>query len=129
MSSHIACGTFMQAFVPAGSAGVNMLQPVAAAPITRAISKPIDRIRSTSLRVLDPDDDLVARELRDAIDAPRLDVDDDKVLDTDARLALDIDAGLDREDGPSWERLVGAPAPEPGQLVRREPDSMPQAVP
>src|SRR5215208_1411979 len=70
----------------------------------------------------DADDDLVARELRDAIHASGIDLHHDEILDPDASFALQIDARLDGEHGPAWQRLVRAAAPEARELVRREPD-------
>jgi len=58
----------------------------------------------------------------------RRDVDADQVLDPDARLALEVDAGLDREHRRARELDLGGALAQAGQLVGREADPVAGAV-
>src|SRR5437764_1582465 len=78
--------------------------------------------RPGKLDLLRPDDDLVAREVGEALHAAGVDVDRDEVLDSDTGLALEVDAGLDREHRPQRKWYVGAAAAEARQLVGRDAD-------
>ena len=62
------------------------------------------------------------------VQAAGLRVEDDEVLDPDARLALEVDPRLDREDRRRRERRVGGRSAERRQLVGREPDAVAEAV-
>src|SRR6185436_237386 len=74
------------------------------------------------------DDDDLARELRQSLDSASCDVEADEVLDPDARLAVQVDAGLDREDRRARQGRVGGRPTERWVLVRRETDAVARAV-
>src|SRR5689334_7022221 len=70
------------------------------------------------------DDDDVAREPRQSLNSASGDIEANEVLDPDAHLPLQVDAGLDREDGRAPQRRVGGPLTERWLLVRRQTDAV-----
>src|SRR5215210_9162679 len=52
-------------------------------------------------------DDELARSGRQDLEPTLTRVEDHEILDADPRLAVQVDAGLDREDGRRGERLLG----------------------
>src|SRR5579875_148539 len=83
---------------------------------------PAARLRPESLLIDDPEG---LGDLREDPD-PGL-ADDDEILDADAELAGQIDAGLHRDDGSGLERVLG-PERERRRLVDLEADPVPEAV-
>ena len=75
-----------------------------------------------------PDDQHVPREPRQALDPAGAGVEQDEVLDPDARLALEVDPGLDREDRRRRQRRVRRRAAQRRPLVRRQSDPVAQPV-
>src|SRR5919197_6704929 len=74
------------------------------------------------------DDDDVAREERDPVEAAGIDVEHDEILNAHAHVTLEVDPGFDREDRATWQRGPGAPRSEARQLVRRQPDAVAETV-
>ena len=75
-----------------------------------------------------PDDEDLARELRQAGHAAGRRVERDQVLDAHAGLTLEIDARLDREDRRARQRRVGCGRAEARRLVRGQADPVPRPV-
>ncbi len=76
-----------------------------------------------------PDDDHLAGKLRQALDLAAFGVQQHEILDPDARLAVQIDAGLHGKHRRARQRVVRGPLSEGWRFVRREPDPMPGSVP
>ncbi len=87
------------------------------------------RARGDARRALLADDHDLAREARQKVEPPVRGVDRHEVLDADAGLAIEVDAGLDREHRRAGQRRVGRPLAERGGLVRGKADAMAESVP
>src|SRR6478736_10108428 len=78
--------------------------------------------RASIVRLSAADDDHLAREEGQPLDATLRRIERDEVLDPHTHVPIDIDPRLDREDGRTRQRgLCGEPA-ERWHLVRREAD-------
>src|SRR3954447_7657460 len=87
------------------------------------------RIGRKCSRRLDADPERLMGKARQGLEEAARRVEVDQVLDPDAELAFEVDAGLDGEDCGTRQRCVGRDSREAWVLVRREADAVPRAVP